>query len=81
VDIHVHRVTNRWGYARANSPAQTMAELERKLRAAVLVEISELLVPFGKHICTGVRPKCSTCPVLDMRRQMGVTRHRGLWLT
>ena len=40
------------------------------------VEINRLLVPFGKHICTGRTPKCSTCPVLDMCRQVGVTSHR-----
>jgi endonuclease-3 len=76
VDIHVHRVTNRWGYVRTNSPLQTMAELERKLPRRYWVEINALLVPFGKHVCTGVRPKCSTCPVLDMCRQVGVTGHR-----
>jgi endonuclease-3 len=76
VDVHVHRVTNRWGYIHTNSPEQTMAELERKLARRYWVEINALLVPFGKHICTGVRPKCSTCPVLDMCRQVGVTSHR-----
>ncbi|HKG26453.1 MAG TPA: hypothetical protein VKB09_12455 [Thermomicrobiales bacterium] len=40
------------------------------------VEINKLLVPFGKHVCTGVRPRCSTCPVLDMCRQVGVASHR-----
>ena len=28
VDVHVHRVTNRWGYVRATSPEKTLAELE-----------------------------------------------------
>ncbi|MFN2638484.1 MAG: hypothetical protein ABR585_15925 [Gemmatimonadaceae bacterium] len=27
-------------------------------------------------MCTGVRPKCSTCPVLRYCRQVGVTEHR-----
>jgi endonuclease III len=76
VDIHVHRVTNRWGYVQANTPEGTMAELERRLPRRYWVEINALLVPFGKHICTGVLPKCSSCPVLDMCRQVGVTRHR-----
>jgi endonuclease III len=26
------------------------------------VEINRLLVPFGKHICTGQRPHCSRAP-------------------
>ena len=76
VDVHVHRVTNRWGYVRTTSPVQTTAALEAKLPKRHWVEINRLLVPFGKHVCTGRRPKCSICPVLDMCRQVGVTEHR-----
>lgn len=76
VDIHVHRVTNRWGYVRTKTPEQTMVALERVLPEPYWIEINERLVPFGKHICTGTRPKCSTCPVLDMCAQVGVTDHR-----
>lgn len=76
VDIHVHRVTNRWGYVRTATPEKTMAALEEKLPRRYWVEINALLVPFGKHICTGLGPKCSTCPVLHMCRQVGVTSLR-----
>src|SRR4029079_12934898 len=31
VDVHVHRVTNRWGYVQAPNPEATMAALEAKL--------------------------------------------------
>jgi endonuclease III len=76
VDVHVHRVTNRWGYVRTRTPEQTMAALEQRLPKRYHIEINQLLVPFGKHVCTGVLPKCSTCPVLSMCRQVGVTSHR-----
>jgi endonuclease-3 len=76
VDIHVHRVTNRWGYVQAKTPEKTMEVLHEKLPHDYRVEINALLVPFGKHVCTGVRPKCSTCPLLSMCRQVGVTSHR-----
>lgn len=76
VDIHVHRVTNRWGYVQARTPEQTMKVLQAKLPREYFVEINRLLVPFGKHICTGSLPKCSTCPVLDMCQQVGVEKHR-----
>ena len=76
VDVHVHRVTNRWGYVQAATPEKTMATLEVKLPRRYWVEINRLLVPFGKHICTGQRPHCSTCPVLDMCQQVGVEYHR-----
>lgn len=76
VDIHVHRVTNRWGYVATPTPEKTILALEAKLPRRFWVEINRLLVPFGKHICTGRLPRCSTCPVRPMCAQVGVTRHR-----
>lgn len=76
VDIHVHRVANRWGYVQAATPERTLAALETKLPERYRVEINRLLVPFGKHVCTGSRPRCSICPVLEMCRQVGVGKHR-----
>ncbi|MDQ3248041.1 MAG: endonuclease III [Chloroflexota bacterium] len=76
VDIHVHRVTNRWGYVHAKTPEKTLAVLETRLPQPYWIEINRLLVPFGKHICTGTRPHCSTCPVLEMCQQVGVTSPR-----
>uniref|UniRef100_A0A831THX6 Endonuclease III n=1 Tax=Thermorudis peleae TaxID=1382356 RepID=A0A831THX6_9BACT len=76
VDVHVHRVTNRWGYVRTRTPEQTMTALEEKLPKRYWVEINRLLVPFGKHVCTGRAPRCSVCVVLDMCQQAGVTTHR-----
>jgi endonuclease-3 len=76
VDIHVHRVTNRWGYVQASTPEATMAALETVLPRAYWLEINRLLVPFGKNICTGKLPKCSQCSVLEYCRQVGVGKHR-----
>jgi endonuclease III len=76
VDVHVHRVTNRWGYVQTRTPEQAMLVLEEKLPQQYWIEINRLLVPFGKHICTGTRPRCSTCLLLDMCQQVGVTNPR-----
>ncbi len=76
VDIHVHRVTNRWGYIAAATPERTTLALQSVLPTDYWLEINRLLVPFGKYICTGRLPRCSTCPVLDMCQQVGVTSHR-----
>ena len=76
VDVHVHRITNRWGYVATRTPEATLAALEASLPTAYAIEINRLLVPFGKHVCTGQRPKCSTCPVLAMCAQVGVTEYR-----
>ena len=76
VDTHVHRITNRWGYVRTSSPEQTRSALESKLPTKYAIDINRLLVPFGKHICTWNRPKCSECPVLGYCKQVGVTNPR-----
>jgi endonuclease-3 len=76
VDVHVWRVVNRWGYVSASTPEKTEQALGRVLPRKYWIEINRLLVPFGKHVCTGVRPKCSVCPVLEYCRQVGVTEHR-----
>lgn len=76
VDVHVFRVTRRWGIHTARTPELTVAALETTLPKKYWIEINRLLVPFGKHICTGTRPKCSVCPVLEYCRQVGVTEYR-----
>jgi endonuclease-3 len=76
VDIHVHRVVNRWGFVQTMQPEQTMLALEEKVDKEKWIDINRLLMPFGKHICTGRAPHCSTCPVLEYCQQVGVTTHR-----
>ena len=76
VDIHVHRVVNRWGYVKAKTPENTLEQLEEKVPEKKWIDINRLLMPFGKHICTGKLPHCSTCPVLEYCHQIGVTSHR-----
>ncbi|MBD1847070.1 endonuclease III [Cyanobacteria bacterium FACHB-63] len=69
VDTHVHRITNRWGYVETKTPEKTTIALSAKLPQRYWIEINQLLVPFGKHICTGKRPHCPQCPVLDWCEQ------------
>ena len=76
VDVHVHRVVNRWGYVHTKQPEQTLKVLEAQVPQEQWIHINRLLMPFGKHICTGTLPKCSTCPVLPWCEQIGVERHR-----
>lgn len=76
VDVHVWRVTNRWGIVQARTPEQAIPQLERVLPREYWVEINRLLVPFGKHVCTASRPHCSTCPLLEMCAQVGVENPR-----
>src|SRR3954464_15909450 len=76
VDVHVHRIVNRWGYVATATPEKTAAALAVKLPETYWIEINERLVPFGKTTCTAARPHCSTCPLQSMCRQVGVLRPR-----
>jgi endonuclease III len=76
VDIHVHRIANRWGYVATATPERTMQALLARLPERYWIEINERLVPFGKFVCTGERPRCSTCALVRQCRQVGVTAHR-----
>ena len=76
VDVHVHRVVNRWGLIETKTPEKTMDALEDLVNKDQWINVNRLMMPFGKHICTLVLPKCSTCPVLAYCRQVGVTSHR-----
>ena len=76
VDVHVHRVTNRWGYVQTSTPEKTMVALGEKLPGRHWLDINRLLVPFGKHICQGRVPRCATCPVFDMCARVGVKSYQ-----
>ncbi|WP_084112223.1 endonuclease III domain-containing protein [Belnapia moabensis] len=76
VDIHVHRIVNRWGYVAATTPERTMRALEMVLPERYWIEINERLVPFGKAICTGERPRCEGCLLIRQCRQVGVVPTR-----
>lgn len=76
VDVHVHRVVNRWGYVQTKQPEQTLKVLEGQVPRDQWRDINRLLMPFGKHICTGTMPRCSTCPVLEYCEQVGVEGYR-----
>lgn len=76
VDVHVHRVVNRWGLVQTKTPEVTMATLEEIIPKKKWIDVNRLLMPFGKHICVLHSPFCSTCPVLEYCQQVGVTKHR-----
>lgn len=76
VDIHVHRVVNRWGFVKTSTPEKTLLALEKAVPVDQWIDVNRLLMPFGKHICTGTLPRCSTCPVYEYCERVGVTQHR-----
>lgn len=76
VDVHVHRICNRWGYVVTDTPDATEASLTARVPVAYWMHINELLVTLGQHICTPTSPRCTQCPIADVCARCGVTRHR-----
>ncbi|KAK8180940.1 DNA glycosylase, partial [Phyllosticta citribraziliensis] len=61
VDVHVHRITNLWGWHRTRTPEETRAQLESWLPRDKWHEINWLLVGLGQTVCTPVGRKCGEC--------------------
>lgn len=76
VDIHVHRICNRWGYVRTRDPEATELALRAKLPQRHWMTINTLLVALGQNICHPTSPRCSVCPVAAYCARVGVTRSR-----
>ncbi len=76
VDIHVHRICNRWGYLTTTTPEETEQVLRQALPSAFWIPINGLLVTLGQQICHPTSPRCSQCPLRTVCAQRGVTRHR-----
>ena len=76
VDIHVHRIMNRWGYVQTKSPDETEKVLRDKLPKRYWKEINNLLVSFGQNICKPQSPYCSKCNLLKYCEQVGINRCR-----
>lgn len=76
VDIHVHRISNRWGYVRTKTPEETEQALRRKLPAQHWITFNDLLVPYGQHLCQPVSPFCSQCKLTEYCDRVGVKRSR-----
>jgi endonuclease-3 len=65
VDVHVHRITNLWGWHKTQQPEQTRAALESWLPKDKWHDINNLLVGFGQTICLPVGRKCGNCKLAE----------------
>ncbi|KAI0134719.1 DNA glycosylase [Xylariales sp. AK1849] len=61
VDVHVHRITNMWGWHKTKNPEETRLALQSWLPKDKWREINWLLVGFGQKVCLPVRRKCGDC--------------------
>jgi len=64
VDIHVHRISNRLGWAQTKTEWETEEKLKDLLPEKMWIDVNRLLVGHGQTICAPISPKCGICPVL-----------------
>lgn len=76
VDIHVHRISNRWGYIKTATPEESEEALRKKLPKQYWITFNDLLVPYGQNLCQPVSPFCSACKLTPYCDRMGVTKSR-----
>ncbi len=76
VDVHVHRISNRWGYVKTKSPDETEQVLRDELPRRYWTNYNSLLVAFGQNICKPISPFCASCTLAKVCPKVGVTVRR-----
>jgi endonuclease III len=76
VDVHVHRISNRFGLIRTRTPLETEMTLRDMLPKRYWKAWNSHLVAFGQTVCLPIRPHCSTCPLRPRCARAGVERSR-----
>ena len=63
VDIHVHRISNRLGWVKTETPEETEEALKKIVPPHLWSKVNMLLVDHGQRICQPRKPKCGECAV------------------
>jgi endonuclease III len=74
VDTHVHRISNRLGWVRTNTPDETEQALYRATASRWWPYINLYLVTWGQNVCRPVYPLCPQCVLEDICPKVGVTK-------
>lgn len=76
VDTHVHRISNRLGWAKTKDPRQTEEALQKIFAPKYWVGLNTSLVTSGQNICLPISPYCSRCSVQKICKRIGVLKSR-----
>jgi endonuclease-3 len=61
VDVHVHRISNRLGIVKTDSPAETEKALMLYFPGKLWIPLNHIFVKFGQKICRPQAPLCVEC--------------------
>jgi endonuclease III len=72
VDVHVHRISNRWGYIHTKTPLESEMALRKLLPVKYWLTYNSYVVAFGQNLCVPRKPRCGECPVHKHCARIGV---------
>jgi endonuclease III len=72
VDVHVHRITNRLGLVKTETPLETEMALRAILPKRYWKTLNRYLVAYGQTLCLPRRPKCDECVIRRYCDRVGV---------
>ena len=74
VDTHVHRISNRLGWAKTRTPDETEHALYAVSQRKWWPVINLYLVTWGQNVCRPVYPLCNQCVLADLCPKVGVVK-------
>ena len=74
VDTHVHRIANRLGWVRTNTPDQTEQALYEVAPRRWWALLNRYLVTWGQNVCRPTYPLCGGCEVQSLCPRLGVVK-------
>jgi endonuclease III len=74
VDTHVHRISNRLGWAKTRTPDETEQALYAASQKKWWPVINLYLVTWGQNVCKPVYPLCNACVLADVCPKLGVVK-------
>lgn len=76
VDTHVHRITNRLGWVKTQTPEETEKALQKIIPKKYWRIVNRVFVRHGQELCVPQSPFCSTCPIFEYCKRVNVKRSR-----
>jgi len=74
VDIHVHRISNRLGWIKTETPEESEQALYHAAERQWWPLINLYLVTWGQNVCRPVYPRCGACVLAPQCPRIGVTK-------
>jgi endonuclease-3 len=66
VDTHVHRISNRLGLIRTQTPEESEKQLWKIVPEKYIMFYNEFMVKHGQNICRPISPQCPGCPIVEL---------------